>query len=119
MNSHLVTIEVGVERSTNQRVKLDSTAFNEDRLECLDTQTVKCRRTVQKYGVRLDNILQCIPYIVLRSVNLLAGGLYIGGLACINKSLHNERLEKLESHLLGETALIHFQLRANDDNGTS
>ena len=31
----------------------------------------------------------------------------------------HERLEQLESHLLRETALIHLQLRTNDDNGTS
>src|SRR5580704_10571280 len=31
----------------------------------------------------------------------------------------NERLEKLERHLLGQTALVEFQLRANDDDGTA
>ena len=88
VNSHLVTIEVGVERSTDQRVKLDSTAFNEYRLECLDTKSVKCRRTVQQYGVILDNTLQCIPDLVLcRSINLLAACLIFWRTCPVSTSL--------------------------------
>ena len=36
MNRHLVTVKVGVERRTYQRVKLDSFSFDQFRLESLD-----------------------------------------------------------------------------------
>ena len=35
------------------------------------------------------------------------------------RSLHNEGLEQLQSHLLGQAALVHLQLRADNDNGTA
>ena len=34
VHSHLVTVKVGIERSTSQRVKLNSLTLNELRLEC-------------------------------------------------------------------------------------
>jgi hypothetical protein len=37
VNSHLVTVEVGIESGTNERVKLNSFTFDEFRLEGLDT----------------------------------------------------------------------------------
>ena len=50
----------------------------------------------------------------------LAGGLDVVGNALVStRSLHNEGLEQLQRHLLGQTALIHLQLRADDDNRTA
>ena len=54
MNSHLVTVEVGVKRSTYEGVKSDSSTLNQDRLECLNTQSVQCRCTVEEYGMLFD-----------------------------------------------------------------
>ena len=36
MNCHLVTVEIGIECCTDQRMYLDSFAFNQDRFESLD-----------------------------------------------------------------------------------
>ncbi len=119
MDSHLVSVEVGVERGTNQRVKLNGASLNQYRLERLDTQSVKRRCAVQEHGVILDNVFQSVPNVIFRSVNLFAGGLDIGSLACVNKTFHYKRLEQLQSHFLGETALEHFQFRAYNDNRTS
>ena len=49
MHSHLVAVEVGVERGTNQRMQLDGAALNQNRLKRLNTQTVQRRRTVQQH----------------------------------------------------------------------
>src|SRR3569833_1642347 len=46
IHGHLVTVKVSVECGTGQWVQLDSFTFNQLWLECLDTQTVQCRRTV-------------------------------------------------------------------------
>ncbi len=37
VHGHLVTVEVGVERRTNERMDLERAAFNQSRLECLNT----------------------------------------------------------------------------------
>ena len=37
----------------------------------------------------------------------------------LDQVLHNEGLEQLQSHLFGQTALVHLQLRADDDNRTA
>ena len=69
MYSHLVTIEVSVERGTNKRMKLDRLTFYKDRLECLDTQTMQCRCTVQHNRMFFDDIFQYIPYFRLKLFN--------------------------------------------------
>ena len=48
VDSHLVTVEVSVESRTHQGVQTDGLTFDELRLECLNTQTVQCRSTVQQ-----------------------------------------------------------------------
>src|SRR5690606_6150093 len=62
MHSHLVTVKVGVERGTHQRVQLDGLTFYQRRLESLDTQTVQCRRTVKEYRMTFQYVFQYIPY---------------------------------------------------------
>ena len=46
VNRHLVAIEVSVISGTHQWVQLDSLTFDQYWLECLNTQTVQCWRTV-------------------------------------------------------------------------
>ena len=69
VNSHLVTVEVGVERSTSKWVELDSLTLDELWLECLNTKTVKCRSTVQENWVSLHHILKDIIDDRLTTVN--------------------------------------------------
>ena len=65
MDSHLVSVEIGVERCTNQWMKLDSLTLYKDWLECLDTKSVQCRSTVQHNRMLFDNVFQYIPYFRL------------------------------------------------------
>ena len=118
MNSHLVTIEVGVERSTCQRVELDSLALDKFRLECLDTETVKCRSTVEHNRMTLHYVLEDVPDNRLATVNYLLGALYSLHDAALDELADDERLVKLGCHKLRQTALAHLQLRTNDDNRT-
>lgn len=62
VNSHLVTVEVGVERGTNQRMQVNGLTFDQYRFKCLNTQTVQRRRTVQKNRMLTDNFFKNIPY---------------------------------------------------------
>src|SRR5579863_4339678 len=47
VHGHLVAVKVGVERRADQRMDADRLAFDQYRLECLNTQTVKCGSAVQ------------------------------------------------------------------------
>ena len=65
MHCHLVSVEVRVERGTNQRMQLDCLTLYQDRLECLDTKTMQCRSTVQHNRMLFDDVFQHIPYLRL------------------------------------------------------
>ena len=119
MDCHLVAVEVGVECGTSQRVQLDGTAFHQHGVEGLNAQTVQGRCTVQQDRVALDHGLQAVPDLGLCTLDHLTGRLDVVGNTLLDQILHHEGLEQLQSHLLGQTALIHLQLRADDDNGTA
>ena len=61
VNSHLVAVEVGIERRTCQRVQLNSLALDKFGLESLDTQTVQCRSTVEEHGMTFHHVLEDVP----------------------------------------------------------
>src|SRR5471032_2851790 len=119
VNCHLVTVEVGVECGADQRVQLDRLAFNQDRLERLDTQTVQRRRTVQHDRVFADHVSQDVPDDRLLDLDQLLGGLDRGSQAHQFQLVEDERLEQLERHQLRQTALVQFQLRTHHDDRTA
>ena len=119
VNCHLVSVEVRVERAANKRVKLDCSAFDEDRLESLNGETVKRGSAVQKNGVILDNVFENIPHAGFHSLDHSLRALYVMASVVFHKFFHNERLEKFDRHLLGKTALIKFEFGTYDYNRTS
>ena len=119
MNSHLVTIEVGVECSTSQWVQLYSLTLNHLRLESLDTETVKCRSTVKHYRMTLHYILQDIPNNRFATINDLLSTLYSLYNTTLNQLTNDKWFVKFSSHQFRKTALTHLQLRTNDDYRTS
>ena len=119
MDSHLVSVEIGIERGTYKRVKLDSLTFNKYGLESLNTKSVESRCTVQHNRMLCDNFLKHIPYSVLLSLYHLLCSLDVLADSLSLQLSHNERLEELDSHFLRKTALIYLKLGAYDDNRTS
>ncbi len=119
VNSHLVTVEVRVIRSTNERVQLDCLAFDQSRFECLDTQTVQSRCTVQQNRVFADHFVQDIPNDSFFALHHLLGGLDSGRQTAGFQLAIDERLEQFQRHLLRQTALMQTQSRAYGDNGTT
>ena len=63
MNSHLVPVEVGVKRRTDERVQLNRFAFDQNRFERLDAKTVQRWRTVQHHWVFADHLIKDIPHL--------------------------------------------------------
>ncbi len=119
VNSHLVTVEVSVERSTDEGVKLNSLTLNELRFECLDTQTVQCWCTVQQHGALANDLFEYVPHLRTCTLNHALGALDVLCVAQVDQALDNKRLEQLESHLLGKTTLVQLELRSNDDHRTT
>ena len=118
VDSHLVTVAVGVERSTCQRVELDGFALDELGLEGLDTQTVQCRSTVEEHGVTLHDILEDVPDDGLTTVYNLLGALDSLDDATLDELADDEWFVELGSHQLGQTALSHLELRTDNNNRT-
>ena len=82
-------------------------------------EAVQRRRTVQHDRVFLDDLGQDIPYFALATLDHSLGRLDVLGDALVDKLLHDERLEQLESHQLGETTLVELEGRANHDDRTA
>ncbi len=119
MNSHLVTIEVGVVCRTNQRVQLDRFTFDQYRFKRLDTQTVQCWCTVQQYRVFADNFVQDIPNDSFFALNHFLRGFDGGGEATQFQLAVNERFEQLQRHFLRQTALMQTQVWTYGDYRTT
>ena len=119
VNRHLVTVEVGVECRTCERMELDSLTFDHLGLECLNTETVKSRGSVEEHGVALHHIFEDIPNDRLFAVDDLLGRLDSLYNATLNELAYYEGLVELGSHIFGDTAFVHLKFRTYDDNRTS
>src|SRR5215467_2765525 len=119
MNRHLVAVEVGVEGRANQRVDLDGLAFHQYWLERLNAQTVKGWSSVQEHRVVFDDLFEDIPNNGLLLLHHFLGLLDGGAVAGLLETVIDERLEELERHLLGKSALVQLQLGTNHDDRTS
>ena len=119
MDGHLVAVEVRVERVTDQRVHLDRLALHELRLEGLQPEAVERRRAVEQHRVLLDDLLEHVPDLGDHRVDQLLGRLdVLDGLA-LDQPGHDERLEQLEGHQLGQPALVELQRGAGHDDRAS
>ena len=118
MDGHLVTVEVGVERRTCQRVQLDSLTFDELWLESLYTEAVQCRGTVQHDRMPFHDVFKDVPDNRLATINNLLGALDGFHDATLDEFADDERLVKLSCHQLRQTAFAHPQLRTNNDYRT-
>ena len=116
MDSHLVTIEIGIERCTYKWMKLDSLTFYKYRLECLNTKSVKRRRTVKHNRMLADNFFKYIPNLCLKFFYHLLSLFDVVCCLIGNKFFHNERFEKLDSHFFWKTTLVNLKFRSYYDN---
>ncbi len=119
VHSHLVTVEVRVERGADQRVDLDGLAFDQLWLERLDTEPVQGRCPVEQHRMLGDDLFEHIPDDRTGPLHHPLGRLDVLRVVEIDQPLHHERLEQFERHLLGQTALVQLQLRPDDDDRTA
>src|SRR5579883_373630 len=119
VNRHLVAVEVGVEGGADQRVQLDRLAFDQRRLESLNTQPVQGRRPVQQDRMFADDLLEDVPNLrtlfLYHALRRLDGRRHAVELELVI----DERLEQLERHLLRQAALVQLELGTDDDHRTT
>ena len=116
VNRHLVAIEVGVEGGTDERMQLHGGALDQDGQERLNSEAVKRGRTVEQHRAVLDELVEDVPDLRARSLHDALRALDVVRQALGDERMHDERLEQLERHLLGQPALMQLQLRAHHDH---
>ena len=119
VDGHLVAVEIGVERGADQRVNLDGLAFHQHRLESLNAEAVQRGSAVQQNRVVLDDLFENVPNHRILLLHQFLGLLDGGAMAALFQAVIDERLEQLERHLLGKTALVQLQIGTDHDDGTA
>ena len=88
-------------------------------LKGLNSQTVQGRCTVEHNGMLTNYLIENIPYYGILALDHLLSGLDGGSHATHLQTTVNEGLEQLQSHLLGQTALMQSEERSAGNNGTA
>ena len=109
VDGHLVAVEVGVEGGADQRVDLQGLALDQHRLEGLDAEAVQRWCTVEEHRVLLDDVFEHVPHLRAATLDHALGALDVLRQLEVDEALHDERLEQLERHQLGQTALVQLQ----------
>ena len=119
VHSHLVAVEIGVERGADEGMDANGLALDEGGFEGLNAQAVQRGRAVEQDGMFANDFFEDVPddgFLLLdHLLGLLDGGAVAGGFELVI----DERLEKLEGHFLRQAALIEAQLGADDNDGAA
>ena len=62
VHGHLVAVEVGVERSADERVQVDGLTLDQHGLESLDGEAVQRRCAVEQDEAAIDDLLEDVPH---------------------------------------------------------
>ena len=118
VNGHLVTVEVGVESRTSERVQLNGLTLDHTGLESLDTETVQGRSTVEQHGMPFHHIFEDVPDDRILAVHNLLCALDRLDDAALDEFADDEGFVQFGRHILGQTALVHIEFGTHDDDGT-
>ncbi len=116
MNRHLIAVEVGIERRAHEGMQLDRLAFDQHRLEGLDTETVQRRGPVQHHRMFPDHPLEDVPDLGDLTLHHLLRGLDGRGQTAELELPEDEGFKQLQRHLLGKSALMQTQGGAHHDH---
>src|SRR5207302_8052923 len=71
---------------------------------------------VQKDGVVLDHLFENVPDLGRDAIDVTLRALDVVSEPALDELPHDERLEGLERHLLGQAALVELEVVADDDD---
>ena len=119
MDSHLVTVKVGVKGSTHQWMQLNRLTFNQGRFKSLNTQAVQGWCTVQQHRMLTNDFFENIPNLWHFLFNQFLGRLDGRSHSQHFQLVEDKGLEQLQGHFLRQTALMQTQGWANGNHGTT
>ncbi len=98
MYRHLITIKIGIKRTTTKWMKLNCFSFDEPWTESLNTKTMKCRSTIEKYMFTFNYLIKCIPHLSSTIFDNFLGHFRGKCNFIFDKFSDNKRLEECECH---------------------
>ena len=116
MDRHLVTVEVRVVGGANERVDANRLALDENRLERLNRKAVERRGAIEHHWMALGDLFQNIPNLGRLALDELLRTANGVDIAKLLEAADDEWLEQNKRHLLGKTALVELEFRADDDD---
>ncbi len=119
MHGHLVSVEVRIESGAYHRVQTDRLSLDQYRLKSLNGKSVQSRCAVKQDIVVLDDLIEDFVCFLGIGIHHAAGGSDIVREFLLDQFLNNKRFEQFERHFLRQSALMEFQFRTDDDDGTS
>src|SRR4030095_7342321 len=94
-------------------------AFNQLRFKGLDRQSVQGRRAVEQYRMTFGNLIQNIPNFRGLPLDHFFRAAHSMDITKVFQPANDKRFEQNQRHLLGQTALMKFELRADHNDGTA
>src|SRR5438067_2543470 len=94
-------------------------ALDQLRFKRLNGESVQCRRAIEQHWMTLGHFIENIPDLRRLAFDHLLRTPHCVDVPEIFQPPNDERFEKHERHLLWQTALMQFQLWADDDNGAA
>ena len=119
MYRHLVTIEVSIESFADQWVQVNGVSFNQSWLKRLNTHAVQCGSTIQQHGVICDHLLKDVPDFLILAFQHFLGRLDRISVTEFFQSSNDKRLIEFKRNFLGQTTLVQFQSRTNNNHASS
>src|SRR5918996_839496 len=116
MNRHLIAVEVSIVGGTDQRMKLNCFAFDQNRLESLDAEPVQRRSTIEQNRMFTNDFIENVPHFRKLSLDHFFRAFDRRHVTALFKLVVDKGLEELERHFLGQTALVQTKLRTYHDD---
>ena len=118
MHCHLVTVKVGVERRTDEWMKLNRLTVNEAWVKRLNGELVKCRCTVEHNRISINYLVETLPHFICLLLDHFLGGFDRCRIPFFFEFCDQVWFEQFKRHLLRQSTLIHLQIRPDNDNRT-
>src|SRR5262249_34389252 len=116
MHGHLVAIKVGIESLAHERVDSDRVSFNKHGFECLNAHAMEGRRTIEKYGMILGDLLENVPNLFVLALQHFLSGLDGIRVTQLFEAANDERLKQFKGDLFRQTTLVQLQLGTDNDD---
>ena len=101
VNRHLVAVEVGIERGTDQRMEADCLPFDEHGEKGLDPEAMQRGCAVEQHRMIFNDRFQNVPHLRTLLLHELFRGFHGLDIASFFELLDDKRFEQLEAIIFG------------------